>query len=97
MPTYIYERSDGSRFEHFQSMSADPLTVCPETDLECRRVIVNTSMIHLKGSGWAGKDVAAENRVMTEKRKHGKLYTTLSDYKPDVERTVNRLNRPDLL
>jgi putative FmdB family regulatory protein len=97
MPTYIYQREDGTRFELFQSMSDNALELCPETNQSCRRVIVNSSLIHLKGAGWNGKEVAAENRVMKEKSKHGKLYTTLSDYKPDVERTVNRLNRPDLL
>jgi len=39
MPTYDYERVDGSRFELVQKMSEDKLTVCPTTGQECKRLI----------------------------------------------------------
>jgi Zn-dependent oligopeptidase len=48
--------------------------------------------MHLKGY-FPGKEIAAENRVNQAKSKGGKLFTTLSDYKGDVDKVHNRLGR----
>lgn len=39
MPVYVYERSDGSRMEVLQGLRDAPLTVCPETGLDCRKIV----------------------------------------------------------
>lgn len=54
MPTYDYAcKACGHRFEHFQSMSSDPLTACPECGQdELKRLIGAGSALIFKGSGF---------------------------------------------
>ncbi len=52
MPTYQYKREDGSTFEVTQKMSDDPLTTCPETGQQVKRVITGGSGVVFKGDGW---------------------------------------------
>lgn len=53
MPTYDYECKDcGYNFEHFQSMSDDPLTTCPQCKGPLRRLIGGGTGIIFKGSGF---------------------------------------------
>ncbi len=53
MPTYDYECKDcGHTFEHFQSMSEDPLKICPECGGVLRRLIGGGMGIIFKGSGF---------------------------------------------
>ncbi|MDR3248976.1 MAG: zinc ribbon domain-containing protein [Treponema sp.] len=53
MPTYGYEcKSCGHSFDVFQSMSDDPIKVCPECGKEVRRLINGGSGIIFKGSGF---------------------------------------------
>lgn len=70
MPTYDYECSNCQyRFDTFQNMSDDPLSVCPECNQEAlRRLIGGGAGIIFKGSGFyvtdskgkkAGKSSAA--------------------------------------
>lgn len=56
MPTYVYRRTDGSTFEQFQSITADPLTTCPDTGQSVRRVITGGTGFILKGSGFYQTD-----------------------------------------
>lgn len=53
MPTYDYkcEKCKGT-FEYFQSMSDDPLTVCPECGGQLKRLIGGGLGIIFKGSGF---------------------------------------------
>ena len=51
MPTYVYQREDGSTFEQVQKIKAEPLKVCPETGQPVKRVIQPVAT-HYKGSGW---------------------------------------------
>lgn len=53
MPTYDYkcEKCD-HRFEHFQSMTDDPLTACPVCDGTVKRLIGAGAGIIFKGSGF---------------------------------------------
>jgi len=39
MPTYEYEREDGTHFDLEQKITEDKITVCPTTGQECKRVI----------------------------------------------------------
>jgi putative FmdB family regulatory protein len=52
MPTYSYQREDGSVFELMQRMSDPALTVCPETGQTVKRVITGGAGVVYKGEGW---------------------------------------------
>lgn len=53
MPTYDYEcQSCGHIFEHFQSMSEDPLSECPKCGNGVKRLIGGGMGIIFKGSGF---------------------------------------------
>ena len=57
MPTYDYECHDcGHHFEAFQSMSADPLTNCPECDGSVQRLLGGGAGFLFKGSGFYQTD-----------------------------------------
>lgn len=57
MPTYEYECSAcGHHFEEFQSMSAEPLSKCPECGGKVRRLIGAGAGILFKGSGFYQTD-----------------------------------------
>lgn len=57
MPTYEYEcRSCGAAFDVFQSMSDDPLKVCPTCGNSVRRKINGGTGIIFKGSGFYKND-----------------------------------------
>lgn len=57
MPTYEYEcKTCGHRFDAFQSMHDDPLTICPECGKEIRRIIFGGSGVIFKGSGFYVND-----------------------------------------
>ena len=52
MPTYEYEcTSCGLRFERRQSITAEPLTDCPECHGKVRRLIAGGTGFILKGAG----------------------------------------------
>jgi putative FmdB family regulatory protein len=53
MPTYDYVCQDCDHsFEHFQSMSSEPLKVCPKCDGRLRRLIGAGAALIFKGSGF---------------------------------------------
>ncbi|MDR1948062.1 MAG: zinc ribbon domain-containing protein [Spirochaetaceae bacterium] len=53
MPTYEYEcKGCGHTFDVFQSMSDEPVKVCPQCGGEVRRLINGGSGIIFKGSGF---------------------------------------------
>ncbi len=52
MPTYSYQREDGSVFEVMQRMSDEPLKVCPDTGQPVRRLISGGAGVVYKGEGW---------------------------------------------
>lgn len=53
MPTYEYEcKSCGYGFEIFQSMSDEPIKICPECGKEVRRLINGGTGVIFKGSGF---------------------------------------------
>jgi predicted nucleic acid-binding Zn ribbon protein len=71
MPIYVYEAltqdgSDGETFELLQSMSAEPLTVHPETGQAIRRIPARTAI----GGTWS--DGAMKQSISDEKlKRHG--------------------------
>ncbi len=56
MPTYDYKRADGTVFEAFQSITAEPLTECPTTGQPVERIISGGTGFILKGSGFYQTD-----------------------------------------
>ena len=53
MPTYDYICSDCNyKFEHFQSMSDEPIRVCPSCGGRVRRLIGSGTGLIFKGSGY---------------------------------------------
>jgi putative FmdB family regulatory protein len=57
MPTYEYEcKKCGDNFELFQSMSEEPVKVCPKCGGETRRLINGGAGVIYKGSGFYSTD-----------------------------------------
>lgn len=53
MPTYDYVCQDCSHaFEHFQTMSSDPLSVCPQCKGKLKRLIGAGAALIFKGTGF---------------------------------------------
>lgn len=66
MPTYVYRRKDGTTFEVFQSITADPLTSDPDTGDPVERVISGGVGLQFKGSGFYLTDYANKSSSGTE-------------------------------
>jgi putative FmdB family regulatory protein len=56
MPTYIYKRDDGTKFEAWQSIKDRPLKKCPTTGQKCKRVIGRTARPIFRGTGFYETD-----------------------------------------
>jgi putative FmdB family regulatory protein len=61
MPIYEYRCENGHRFESFQSMSEDPISVCPECGAKSERIL-SAPAIHYKGSGFYTTDYARKGK-----------------------------------
>ncbi len=61
MPTYVYRREDGTKFEIKQSITADPLDTCPETGQPVERIISGSAGLIFKGSGFYETDYKRSN------------------------------------
>jgi putative FmdB family regulatory protein len=69
MPTYGYEcKSCGHTFDIFQSMSDEPIRVCPECGKEVRRLINGGTGIIFKGSGFYVTDKGKGGPVGTSSK-----------------------------
>jgi putative FmdB family regulatory protein len=56
MPTYVYRREDGTKFEYKQSITDDPLEKCPETGQDVERLITGSTGLIFKGEGFYVND-----------------------------------------
>ena len=91
MPTYEYKCNDCEhRFEEFQSMSAAPITVCPECKGKTERIITGGTGFLFKGSGfYITENRSKDYQASAEKEKSSldsggtKPDTTNSDKKPE--------------
>ncbi len=62
MPTYDYKCDDcGKSYEYFQSMSDEPITVCPDCSGSLKRLIGGGLGIIFKGSGFYVTDNKGRN------------------------------------
>lgn len=55
MPTYVYEREDGTQFELKQRITEDALEICPDTGQKVKRVIFPVAS-HFKCDGFYKTD-----------------------------------------
>ncbi len=58
MPTYVYRREDGTKFEMKQRITEDPLEKCPETGQPVERIIAGSAGLIFKGDGFYVNDYA---------------------------------------
>ena len=64
MPTYDYICSTcGYEFEHFQSMSEEPIRTCPSCDGRVRRKIGGGTGLIFKGSGYYLTDYVKKSNL----------------------------------
>ena len=62
MPTYEYQCKDcGYRFEEFQSMTASPITECPECSGKTERLISGGAGFVFKGAGFYQTDYRSKS------------------------------------
>jgi putative FmdB family regulatory protein len=67
MPTYEYEcKSCGHSFDIFQSMSDEPLKICPQCGNEIRRIINGGTGVIFKGSGFYVTDKKEKSGSRTD-------------------------------
>jgi len=98
MPTYDYKCTEcGYSFEYFQSMSDEPLKICPKCKGKVRRLIGNGLGVIFKGSGFyvtdnkkekstpysVGKKSGGEKKPTSEKKPESK-----ADKKEPVKTTT---------
>ena len=68
MPTYQYRCNECSHeFSEFQSITADPLSTCPECGGAVRRLISGGAGFLFKGDGFYTTDYRSENYKQAEK------------------------------
>lgn len=99
MPTYEYFcKKCGAEFEQFQSMSAEPLKICPE----CRQVAVERKIsggagLIFKGSGFYITDYGGKKETKSATAKsHPKTTTPTKKNaeKPVTGSTGNTIEKP---
>lgn len=95
MPTYDYQcESCGTTFEHFQSMSDDPLSECQECNGSLKRLIGGGLGIIFKGSGFyvtdnKGKNSDNSNSTAVTSDKSGKSESVSSKKTEQKKETVS--------
>ena len=91
MPTYQYRCHDcGYEFEEFQSMTEDPITVCPECKGHTRRLITGGAGLLFKGSGFYITDYRS-SKYKADKRNDisgSSTSSSSSDSKPAAKKTT---------
>jgi putative FmdB family regulatory protein len=79
MPTYQYLCKDcGHTFEEFQSITDDPVTVCPKCGGEVHRVISGGAGIIFKGSGFYITDYRNQKYKSDAAKDNSSASTTVS-------------------
>ncbi|MCD6459459.1 zinc ribbon domain-containing protein [bacterium] len=84
MPTYEYECKDCHfRFEKFQSMNAEPISVCPECGGHVKKLISTGAGIIFKGSGFYCTDYKKTKTTPEPKPKNNACKECCSSNKTD--------------
>jgi putative FmdB family regulatory protein len=95
MPTYEYKCVEcGHQFEEFQSISAAPVTICPECGGRTERLISGGAGLLFKGSGFYITDYRSEKyKSEAKKDKPGassSATTTPKGEKPKPSKTDDK-------
>lgn len=90
MPTYVYEREDGERFESIQSIKAEPLVACPETGQKVKRIPSWQGMSIIKG--WS-PDKANRKKDRENMVKANPHTTTLPEYQNRIDENTAKARR----
>jgi putative FmdB family regulatory protein len=87
MPIYEYRRADGTTFELLQSITAEPLTVDPDTGQTVERVL-HAPAVHFKGSGFYNTDYGTKKRAREtrESAEKSSSSSSSSDGKGDAKK-----------
>jgi len=93
MPIYEYRRADGSTFELLQSISADPLTVDPETGQPVERVL-HAPAVHFKGSGFYNTDYGTRKRNREKSSGGASESSSSSDSKSSEKKSEGTSSSP---
>jgi|SRR6476469_7934448 putative FmdB family regulatory protein len=101
MPTYEYQcKSCNHRFEVWQKMTDEPLTVCPECNGAIRRILFPAGIV-FKGSGFYKTDhgsgaVIGDNHQNGHKEKDAtsKTESTASESKTNSESSKEKVSSP---
>lgn len=85
MPTYEYRcKSCGHEFEEFQTMSSDPLTICPKCAKPTLRRLMSSGVgLVFKGSGFYVTDYKKSKTSSSSSRKLKSKPDSKSESKPD--------------
>ena len=87
MPTYVYKREDGTTFELVQSITSEPLSVCPTTQQSVHRVISGGTGFIFKGSGFYQTDYVSNQAPSEEPKEDSKdSKSSKADPKPASEK-----------
>jgi putative FmdB family regulatory protein len=84
MPTYEYRCENGHDFEVTQSMTADPVTACPECGAAVERVF-HPVAVHFKGSGFYTTDYAGKGKEKAGASKEGDSSSDTSGESKDAK------------
>lgn len=83
MPTYQYRCSKcGHEFEEFQSMTDEPITVCPKCHGRTRRLITGGSGLLFKGSGFYITDYRSSQYKADQKKESSASSGSTTDKAP---------------
>ena len=88
MPTYEYRcKSCGYEFEEFQTMSADPLIMCPKCAKPAlKRLMSSGAGLIFKGSGFYLTDYKKSNTSTSSSTKSESKSDSKSESKPDSQK-----------
>ena len=98
MPTYEYRCPDCEHnFEEFQSISAPPITVCPECSGETKRVISGGAGFLFKGSGFYITENRSKEYKKAESSDKSSSITTSSSTKKESSKNSDKspTKKPD--
>ncbi len=88
MPTYEYRcKSCGHEFEEFQTMSSDPLTVCPKCARPSLKRLMSSGVgLIFKGSGFYLTDYKKSNTSLSSSAKSESKADSPSEPKPESKK-----------
>jgi len=88
MPTYEYRcKSCGYEFEEFQTMSADPLIMCPKcAQPALKRLMSSGAGLIFKGSGFYTTDYKKSNTSSSSSTNSESKSDSKSESKPDSQK-----------